>query len=66
MLSAFQLLTALEDDMTAVADLRGGAPGARPRPTIFAISCSFFEKFGKFVGWCPLLRGILDPPLDSK
>ena len=23
----------------------------------------FLEIFGKIIGWCPLLRGILDPPL---
>ena len=23
----------------------------------------FLENFGKIIGWCPLLRSILDPPL---
>ena len=46
----------------------GGSKGvppahAPPRPKIFSISCSFWEIFGKIVGWRPLLRGILEPPL---
>ena len=52
---------------SSVADLEGPPP---VRPKIFAISCSFWENFGKIVGWCPLLegwrpllRGIMDPPL---
>ena len=41
-----------------------GAPHTHPsQPKIFAIACSFLENFGKIVGWRPLLRGILDPPL---
>ena len=44
----------------SVADQRGAPP---LRPEIFAISCSFFEIVGKIVGWRPLLRGGLDPPL---
>ena len=43
---------------------------ARYGPNFFAILCSFLEKFGKIVGWCPLLEswhpllwGILDLPL---
>ena len=35
---------------SAVADLRGGTPGA-PRPKIFSISCNFLENFAKsYVG----------------
>ena len=40
-----------------------GAPPHPSKPKIFAIACSFLENFGKIVGWRPLLRGILDPPL---
>ena len=44
--------------------LSGGSkaiPLHSSRPNIFAISCSFGGNFGKFIGWRPLLRGILDP-----
>ena len=43
-----------------------------PRPKIFLISYSFLENLAKSYagapspGWRPLLRGILDPPLDRK
>ena len=56
-----------------MADPRGDAPGACPltphRPKNFSISCSFLEYLAKVYvgapgGLVPLLRGILDPPLD--
>ena len=44
-----------------------GAPLASPQLKIFSISCSFSEILAKSCcsppGWCPLLRGILDPSL---
>ena len=48
-----------------MVDLRGCTPDAHPPwPKIFAISCSFLGKFGPLLeSWCPLLWGILDPPL---
>ena len=58
---------------TAVADLHSKILDARPPPgvPILSISCSFWEKLAKsYVGapppgsWRPLLREILDPPLD--
>ena len=54
---------------------KGGAPGARPPPTDqnFLNFMQFFGKSDKFVCWCPLLEGwrpllreILDPPLQSE
>ena len=45
---------------TISGGFKGGAP---PRSKIFPISCSFLENLGKIVGWRPLLREILDPPL---
>ena len=43
-----------------------GAPSVRAspyRPKFFLICMQFLGKYGKFVCWRPLLRGILDPPL---
>ena len=48
----------------AVAD-PWGVRRTPPWTKIFLISCSFLGKSGEFVGWHPLLRGILDPPLVS-
>ena len=48
-----------------MADLGGGAPGARPPygPKFPQFHAVFLEIFGKIIGWRPLLREILDPPL---
>ena len=52
----------------AVADL--GGEGVPLRAKIFSISCSFSQNRVKsyvgapLEGWRPLLRGILDPPLQ--
>ena len=57
----------------AVADLGGRTRRAKYsplRPKIFSISCSFSQNLAKSYvgappeGWRPLLRGILDPPLN--
>ena len=51
----------------------GGSPGAHPplQTKIFLISCSLSENLANLYagallleGWLPLLRGILDPPLN--
>ena len=65
----------LSNYLGPVADLGGGAPGARPPPTVqnFLDFMQFFGKFDKIVcwrpppleGWRPLLQGILDPPLRT-
>ena len=46
---------------TPVADLRGASLQG---PKVSQFHAVFFGKFGKIVGWRPLLRGILDPPLN--
>ena len=43
---------------------KGSRRPAPPWTKCFVISCSFLGKSGKFVCWRPLLRGILDPPLQ--
>ena len=48
----------------------GSGRGAPLRSKMFSISCSFRENLAKSYvgtppdGWHPLLRGILDPPLE--
>ena len=49
-----------------VADLSGGrgvSPACTPHAQNVLNFMQFLENFGKIIGWCPLLRGILDPPL---
>ena len=52
-----------------VADQSGSAPGARPStygPKFSRFHAVFLENLTKIVCWCPLLQGILDPPLVYK
>ena len=49
----------------AVVDLRGALPARAPYdPKFSQFHTVFWKILAKIVGWCPLLRGILDPPLD--
>ena len=64
----------IKQGIHAVADPRGGAPGACPPWTkIFLISCSFLENLANLYapaplleGWHPLLWGVLDLPLTCQ
>ena len=61
---------AFDDSVTAHWRIQGGALGTCPRVQIFSFSCSFWEKLGKIIGWCPHLYDccplwrIIDPPLE--
>ena len=55
-----------------MADPRGRAPGTPLRTKIFLITCSVWENLANLLvgaplleGWRPLLRGIVDPPLQN-
>ena len=60
------MIKRMNEQQTSVADLGGGAPGARPplQSKIFSISCSFLENLTKsYVGAPP--RGLAPPPTGN-
>ena len=57
-----------EFSTSPVADLGGGAPGARPlplRPKIFSISCSFSQNLAKSYVGVPPPGGLAPPPTGN-
>ena len=56
----------MPDSLPTVAELGGGAPGARPpMDQNFFNFMGFFRKCIHILGWHPLLRQVLDPPLAN-
>ena len=50
---------------TTVADVRGGQGRAPCWVRFLSFSCSFQEKFGQIIGFCPHLLGLTPPSLEN-